>query len=248
MKVASHDHFKNKSPEEHLRDVQEKHRVCMGEPHSTVKGLCFNLANEAFFFGMFFFLFRTLFFLISLSYSLQIRILLSFGIGWIFFRSAMSAREAWAYMELTHRSIHQEKDEIDTNFEQEKIELAAIYRSHGFKSPLVDDVVEYISSDTSLLLDTMIREELHIELENFPHPLKQCAVRLLGGLCSLILFLPAMLCASFSIAAVLSAGLVIVLSLIKAKILENDAVTEIIWTLSICITFISFVCILFKML
>lgn len=248
MQSQSYDHFKNKSPEDHLKEVKDKHRICKGEPHATTKGLCYNLANDILFQGAFLFFIRTLFFLLRVPYCLQIKILLSLGFGWSFFQSALIAKRAWSYMELAHRCIQQEKEEIDNNYEQEKIELNAIYKNHGFKQPLVNDMVEFVASDTTLLLDTMIREELHIELDNFLHPIKQGGLRLLGGLLGLILFTPIILCASFTIAGILTSTLIVGLSYAKAKILENDTITETVWVLSIFITSISLVCLLFEII
>lgn len=248
MQTQSYDHFKNKTPEDHLKEVKEKHRMCKGEPHVTTKGLFYNLANDMLFQGVFLFLIRTLFFLVPIPYCLQSKILLSLGAGWIFFQSALVAKRAWSYMELAHRYILQEKEEIEAHFEQEKIELAAIYKTHGFKQPLVQEMVEFVSSDSTLLLDTMIREELHIELDNFSHPLKQGGLRLLGGLGGLILFVPIILCASFTIAGVLTSTLIVALAYAKAKILENDTIIETVWILSIFITTISVICILFKII
>lgn len=248
MQTQSYDHFKNKCPEDHLKEVKDKNRMCKGEPHVTTKGLIYNLANDILFQGVFLFLIRTLFFLLPVPYILQIKILLSFGVGWAFFQSALVSRRAWSYMELAHRYISQEKEEIETNFEQEKIELGAIYKAHGFKQPLVQDMVEFVSSDTTLLLDTMIREELHIELDHFSHPLKQGALHLLGRLTGLLLFVPILLCASFTIAGILTSVLIAALSYAKAKILENDTITETVWVLSILITTMSVIRILFKII
>lgn len=44
-----------------------------------------------------------------------------------FYTSCKRAQAAWAYIELTHRNMLQEKKEIETNPEQERIELAVLY-------------------------------------------------------------------------------------------------------------------------
>ncbi|EPP29943.1 VIT family protein, partial [Chlamydia psittaci 84-8471/1] len=66
--------------------------------------------------------------------------------------------------------------------------------------------------------------------------LKQGGTRMLGGLLGIILFLPLILCSSYTVAAVLSGILITALSATKAKILGNHMITEVVWVLGIFIT------------
>ncbi|MEF9519672.1 VIT1/CCC1 transporter family protein [Chlamydia crocodili] len=245
---TDYDHFKNGTPEEHLKTVRDQHGVCIGEPHTTIKGFFYHLASDALSTGIFLFFIRTLAFLLPISQGTQTEILFSLGLGWIFYRGCLKAKKAWSYMELSHRFMLQEKEEIEKHPEQERLELNVIFKNQGFKSPLLEEMVDYVSSDSTLLLDTMIREELHISMENFPHPLKQGGTRTLGGLIGLILFLPLVLCSSYTVAGVLSGVLITILSATKAKILGNDVITEVVWVLGIFITSISIVCTCVKFL
>ncbi|SYX09357.1 VIT family [Chlamydia poikilotherma] len=247
MKTDYH-HFKNTTPEEHLKTVRDQHGVCIGEPHTTIKGFFYHLASDALSTGIFLFFIRTLAFLLPISQGTQTEVLFSLGLGWIFYRGCLKAKKAWSYMELSHRFMLQEKEEIEKHPEQELLELNVIFKNQGFKSPLLEEMVDYVSSDSTLLLDTMIREELHISIENFPHPLKQGGTRILGGLIGLILFLPLVLCSSYTVAGVLSGALITILSATKAKILGNDVITEVVWVLGIFITSISIVCTCVKFL
>ncbi|WP_375793872.1 VIT1/CCC1 transporter family protein [Chlamydia sp. 12-01] len=245
---TDYDHFKNATPEEHLKTVRDQHGVCIGEPHTTIKGFFYHLASDALSTGIFLFFIRTLAFLLPISQGTQVEVLFSLGLGWIFYRGCLKAKKAWSYMELSHRFMLQEKEEIEKHPEQERLELNVIFKNQGFKSPLLEEMVDYVSSDSTLLLDTMIREELHISMENFPHPLKQGGTRILGGLIGLILFLPLVLCSSYTVAGVLSGVLITILSATKAKILGNDVITEVVWVLGIFITSISIVCTCVKFL
>ncbi|AAP05638.1 VIT1/CCC1 transporter family protein [Chlamydia caviae] len=245
---TDYDHFKNATPEEHLKTVKDRYRVCVGEPHTTIQGFIYHLASDALSTGVFLFFIRTLAFLLPISQGTQAELLFSLGLGWIFYRGCLKAKKAWSYMELSHRFMLQEKEEIEQHPEQERLELHVIFKNHGFKSPLLEEMVDYISSDSTLLLDTMIREELHISKESFPHPLKQGGTRMLGGLIGLILFLPLVLCSSYTVAGVLSGVLITILSATKAKILGNDVITEVVWVLGIFITSISIVCTCVKFL
>ncbi|WP_201456377.1 VIT1/CCC1 transporter family protein [Chlamydia sp. 17-3921] len=248
MNTNSYDHFRSQTPEEHVRVIRDKHAVCKGEPHTTSKGFYYHLASDALATGVFLYFIRTLFFLTSLAHSFQAKLLISLGLGWVFYQGAAKAKRAWSYMELSHRSMFQEKKEIEQNLDQEKEELRVLFADQGFKGSLLDEMVDYISSDSTLLLDTMIREELHIRKEDFPHPLKQGWMRMLGGLAGLLIFIPFVLCASYSLAGFFSVVMIIILSIVKAKILENSAIIETVWSAGIFLTAVSIVCSLIKFL
>ncbi|EPP34591.1 VIT family protein [Chlamydia ibidis] len=248
MQTESHDHFKSQTAENHLKSVKDKNKVCIGEPHTTIKGFIYHLASDALATGVFLFFIRSLFFCTPMSHNIGKKMLLSLGIGWVFYRGCLKAKKAWSYMELSHRCMLQEKKEIESNPLQERQELKAIYANHGFKGDLLESIVDYIASDSTLLLDTMIREELHISIEDFPHPLKQGGTRFLGGIIGLVLFLPFVLCASYTVAGIISSLFILSLSVIKAKILNNDVITESIWVVGIFLTSISITLALVKLL
>lgn len=48
-------HFKNATPEEHIKIVRDQHGVCLGEPHRTIKGFFYHLASDALSTGVFLF-------------------------------------------------------------------------------------------------------------------------------------------------------------------------------------------------
>ncbi|ANH78665.1 VIT1/CCC1 transporter family protein [Candidatus Chlamydia sanziniae] len=242
------NHFKSLTPGDHVKVIKDKHSICKGEPHTTAKGFFYHLASNAVATGVFLFFIRTLFFLIPTNYMTQVKMLVSLGLGWIFYHGCLTARKAWAYMELSHRSMLQEKEEIENHLDQEKAELRVIFTHQGFKDSLLEEMIDYVSSDTTLLLDTMIRNELGIHKEDFPHPLVQGGTCMLGGFLGFILFLPLVICVSYTLSGILTAIVIIILSIIKAKILENDSITEFVWMLGIFLTAISIVCSLIKFL
>ncbi|SPN73981.1 VIT family [Chlamydia serpentis] len=247
-KKDSYDHFKSQTPGNHIKHVRDKHALCNGEPHKTRSGFFYHLANNALSTGVFLFFIRTLFFLVPTSRSIQAKALISLGLGWTFYHGCLKARKAWAYIELTHRSMLQEKNEIEENLNQEKIELRVLFENQGFKDPLLQEMVEHVSSDSTLLLDTMIREELGIRKEDVPHPLIQGGTKILGSICGLLIFLPLVLCVSYTLAGIFSTGVILLLSLVKAKILENNEISEIVWVLGIFITSVSIISSLMKLL
>lgn len=234
--MVQRDHFQSATAEEHIKQVQDRHGICLGEPHTSKRGFIFHLLRDVLTMGSFFFFIRTIFFLIPVLLGNQIKIFLSIGIGWSFYSGCMQARKAWAYLELCHRYLWQEKMEIDQNFKQECEELQAIYYNRGFRDPLLRDIVQFISSDINLMLDTMIREELHLRLGDYPHPLKQGGVRTLGGILGMGIFLPFALCASYTLSGILSGIAISSLAFAQAKLLNNDPIIEAVWVLGIFLT------------
>lgn len=237
--MTDNPHFASRTPDDHVRFIRERHGLCLGEPHRTHRGFLYHLTCDTILLGSFLFFLRTLFFIYPAPYGLRVTTCLSIGLGWVFYLGCMQARKAWAHMELSHRFMLEEKYEVDNNPEGERLELTSIYSSQGFKEPLLSEMVQFVSSDSTLLLETMLREELQLRLEEFPHPLTQGGTRLLGGLIGLGLFLPLVCCASYTIAGVLSASLITCLSVIKAKILGNNPIVEAVWSLGIFLTSIS---------
>jgi predicted membrane protein (TIGR00267 family) len=57
-------------------------------------------------------------------------------------------------------AMKHEQQEIDETPEHEKKEVREIYAKKGFKGHLLDELVETITADRKLWLDTMMREEL----------------------------------------------------------------------------------------
>lgn len=236
--MKQHDHFESKTASQHVRKIQNTHRMCRGEPHTDRDGFYFYVMQEIIHILVSLFFIKTLIMLLQtpLSLKMQWGIVITYGISYIFYRSCRAARNAWAYMELCHRSIWQEKVEIDRNPEQEREELDAIFAQYGYPSELAQPLSEYLCSDSSLLLNTMLREELHIDIGNFPHPLEQAWSRGLGGIIALLCFLPILVSQNLIISSLGIAGLLAICSGIKAKCVKNNPVHEIIWSLAISVT------------
>ena len=245
---SEYEHFENLSPEEHIKQVQDLHNVCKGEPHQTKKGFCYHLASDAIDFGIFIFFIRTVFFLVpTIPVASYGKILFTVGISWIFYTGCRRAHAAWAYMELTHRNMLQEKKEVEEHPEQELLELKALYANRGFQEPLISQMTDFVCSDSTLLLDTMLREELHIQLEDYPHPLKQGGIKALGEILGFILFVPVALTVSYTIAVLLASGIIAALLAIKTRLIKNPVTPAMVWGVGIFITAISLCCSLIQL-
>jgi len=97
-----------------------------------------------------------------------------------------------SHRELLKSEINREKWEIENKPEDEKQEIIDIYEKKGFSGKDLDMVVNKIISDKKVWLDTMLTEELNLNLDIAGHPLKS-ALRmfgsfLLGGILPIIPF------------------------------------------------------------
>ena len=82
--------------------------------------------------------------------------------------------------ELLKSEIHREKWEIENKPEDERREIEEIYEKKGFSGKELEMIVNKITSDKKVWLDTMLTEELNLNLEIAGHPLKS-ALRMFGS-------------------------------------------------------------------
>jgi len=97
-----------------------------------------------------------------------------------------------SHRELLTSEIEREKWEIENKREDEIKEIENIYKAKGFTGKDLEMIVNKITSDKKVWLDTMLNEELNLNLDIAGHPLKS-AFRmfgsfLLGGMLPIIPF------------------------------------------------------------
>ena len=97
-----------------------------------------------------------------------------------------------SHRELLTSEIEREKWEIENRREDEIKEIENIYKAKGFTGKDLEMIVNKITSDKKVWLDTMLNEELNLNLDIAGHPLKS-AFRmfgsfLLGGMLPIIPF------------------------------------------------------------
>ncbi len=85
-----------------------------------------------------------------------------------------------SHRELLKSEIHREKWEIENKPEDERREIEEIYEKKGFSGKELEMIVNKITSDKKVWLDTMLTEELKRNLEIFGHSGKS-ALRLFGS-------------------------------------------------------------------
>ncbi|RME55239.1 hypothetical protein D6777_01195 [Candidatus Woesearchaeota archaeon] len=84
------------------------------------------------------------------------------GVG---YTSSVAARD------LYKRKWFEEKKETENNLDEAKKEIRQIYADKGFSGNLLDKIVDKISSNKKVLIETMMKEELNMSLEGFEHPI-----------------------------------------------------------------------------
>lgn len=82
--------------------------------------------------------------------------------------------------ELLSSEINRENWEIENKPEDERKEIEDIYKAKGFTGNDLKMIVDKITSDKKVWLDTMLREELNLNLEILGHPIKS-ALRMFGA-------------------------------------------------------------------
>jgi len=85
-----------------------------------------------------------------------------------------------SHRELLNSEIDREKWEIDNRRDDEIREIENIYKAKGFSGKDLEMIVNKITSDKKVWLDTMLTEELNLNLDIAGHPLKS-ALRMFGS-------------------------------------------------------------------
>ena len=85
-----------------------------------------------------------------------------------------------SHRELLNSEIDREKWEIENRPDDEKREIEDIYKAKGFSGKELEMIVNKIISDKKVWLDTMLTEELNLNLDIAGHPLKS-ALRMFGS-------------------------------------------------------------------
>lgn len=101
------------------------------------------------------------------------KVLISFTVCYLVFRTGRSALLGWQHLERLHRVMEEERWEINHQRKQERQELLELYAAKGFEGKLLDDVVDVLMADNDRLLKVMLLEELGLSLEKVEHPLWQ---------------------------------------------------------------------------
>ena len=88
--------------------------------------------------------------------------------------------EVKSQRQILNSEIDREKWEMENVPDKEKKEIEDIYKAKGFSGTELENIVNKITSDKKIWLDTMLTEELKLNLEIVGSPLKS-ALRMFGS-------------------------------------------------------------------
>lgn len=127
----------------------------------------------------------------------DVRIVIIAGLAATFAESISMAAVAYTSMKAAQdfykSELAREKKEIKEIPEMEREEIRDIYRKKGFRGTLLNRIVQHITKDERLWLNTMMEEELHLSDEEYKNPGRDAAIvgfsAIIGSLVPLIPFL-----------------------------------------------------------
>lgn len=133
-----------------------------------------------------------------------------------------------SHRELLKSEIDREIWEIENKPEDERQEIEDIYKAKGFSGKDLEMIVNKITSDKKVWLDTMLNEELNLNLEIVGHPLKS-ALRmfvsfLVGGILPIIPFFFAEGYVPLFIAIGISLSTSFVVGAVKSKMAQTSII------------------------
>jgi len=133
-----------------------------------------------------------------------------------------------SHRELLKSEIDREIWEIENRPEDETQEIEDIYKAKGFSGKDLEMIVNKITSDKKVWLDTMLNEELNLNLEIVGHPLKS-ALRmfgsfLVGGILPIIPFFFAEGYVPLFIAIGISLSTSFIVGAVKSKIAQTSII------------------------
>ncbi len=246
---SHHSHFEGKDPLAHVKQKKTQGMLTIIESHGTEMPGAFaagtDSARET---SLFLALLAFLLTLMQISFLNLFYFLCASSLGWLFWKTSRSAWLGWSRLERLHRTIEQEKYEIETHRPQEREELIALYTLKGFEGKLLEDVVNVLMADQDRLLKVMLEEEMGYTLEAYEHPLKQASGAALGTclaafFCLLLFFFSNIV--GIAIATFICVGISTWLMAWREK---NDILRNVVWMWAITLASISLGYTLLKLL
>lgn len=162
--------------------------------------------------------------------------------------SYRAASLAWSRLERLHRLLHEERHEIEHHRDQERQELAALYRLKGFEEPLLTEVVSVLMADSDRLLTVMLEEELGLTLASHRHPLELALGAGLGALIAGTCVIAAYVFVPLPGAWFAISGLCACMATLHAWLMSNDRVQAFVWSASACTVLLFIAGLIFKLI
>jgi hypothetical protein len=234
----SHTHFKNKSVDQHILE-KFVHGVRLSqEPHGIEDSGPGIAATDsawlsAFILGVWLLTLKVYAPSLTLfaSTSLAVIGLLALALSY------RAANIAWSRLERLHRLLHEERHEIENDRDQERHELAALYKLKGFEEPLLTEVVSVLMADSDRLLKVMLEEELGLSLATHRHPLELAIGAGMGSLLAGFFTLGAYWLLPLTYAWIVIGSFCSLTALCHAHLMSNDKTQAFVWSASASLVF-----------
>lgn len=228
------NHFKGANVNEHLHNISLQKDMIL-ESHAFPKNNLI-LFTTSFKNILVYLLIISLFFSIAFPHKiLSCPLLFSLGLAYALWTTLQRVWQEWSYLELYHRWIQEERKEIESHLDQEIQELQCIYKHKGFQGKLLEQIVDYLSSDVNLLLQSMIEDEFGINLKEASHPLQQGFFMFMGGFSSIVIFLLIYYLTPILYTTLITGGLLIGLNTLSSYLIKNKKIKSSVWSLAIFI-------------
>jgi hypothetical protein len=236
QKEKKKDHFHGKAAMQHIVEVQADGRWIDSEIHGAeTPGMLFAGCDAARQGALFLLLVLCALNYFEFSLDQRILLLLAVGVGLVIWATGRAAWLAWSRLERLHRVMDEEQNEIETNREQERIELEALYAAKGFEGKLLKEVVDVLMADGDRLLRVMLEEEMGFRLQQNEHPLMQGIGAALGSLLAICVVAVASLFSSLVIAPLISLLFIGIASFITAKSQKNNVIAAMSWNVGMAL-------------
>lgn len=232
--MAKESHFGTKSVLEHLKEARAKGKLATESHHALeAPGHLIGGADAARETALIVMVVSILLNAMSIGSERTAAILTMLMFAMLLWRAGRGALLGWNRLERVNKLIADEKNEIENNREEEKIELTEMYRAKGFTPPLLDKVIDVLMADDNKLLGVMLEEELGVSLESYEHPLKQ-AVGTAAGVFLASCFLTAGMAISDRYGVIVAAYIVIFCaSGVMAMIEKIRLINALVWNISL---------------
>jgi hypothetical protein len=234
QKEAKADHFRGKEAMQHIVEVQAEGKWMDTELHGaetpgSIFAACDAARQTAI---LLLLLFCTMSFF-EFSTDQRLFVLLAASGGFIVWNAGRASWLAWSRLERLHRVMDEERHEIETNREQERIELRALYKAKGFDGKLLEEVIDVLMADGDRLLRVMLEEEMGFRLEQNEHPLMQAVGAaagslVAGGIITASALFSSSLAMPFAACAVLA-----ITSYVTARTQKNKSIAAMSWNVGI---------------
>lgn len=103
--------------------------------------------------------------------ALSGHMLTAMAVGIALFFGVSTGRATRLQVQYFSDELERERSEIRDHFEHECEEVRELYAAKGFHGPLLDQVVDTLTSDDDRLLKVMMEEELGLLVHHMTHPL-----------------------------------------------------------------------------